>query len=148
MLDFLKKLHVQQTNSTAIQFYRYVFVGGLAFVVDFGALYVLTHYAHIFYVLSASISFIIGSVLNYKLSILWIFSDRPIQNRSLEFWFFVGIGLTGLALNAGIIFIFTHFFGLFYLLSKIISAVIVFSWNFGVRKIFLFSSKVAPTVEN
>lgn len=142
MFNFLKKLHVEKTNDTRIQFYRYIFVGGLAFVVDFSLLGFLTSYFGLYYVLSASISFTVGSVLNYWLSVKWIFAERTMENKVHEFWFFIGVGVTGLGLNALIIFALTHFFGIFYLLSKIISAAIVFSWNFALRKIFLFSGGV------
>lgn len=38
----IKKLFAQNTENTYIQFFRYFFVGGFAFLVDFGLLYVLT----------------------------------------------------------------------------------------------------------
>ena len=36
-----KKLFVGDTDNTLIQFFRYLFVGGLAFVVDFALSYIL-----------------------------------------------------------------------------------------------------------
>jgi putative flippase GtrA len=134
-----KKLHLESTNSTSIQFYRYLFVGGFAFIVDFGLLYLFTNYYGINYIVSASLSFVIGSVFNYALSTKWIFSVRTVANKKTEFVFFIVIGLSGLLLNALIIWFFTHIFGVYYLVSKIISAAVIFSWNFAARKFLLFS---------
>ena len=40
-----KKLFVGDTDNTLIQFFRYLFVGGLAFVVDFALSYILFRFA-------------------------------------------------------------------------------------------------------
>jgi putative flippase GtrA len=44
------------------------------------------------------------------------------------------VGLIGLGLNALIIYIFTELAHVYYLLSKIISTIIVFLWNFLARR--------------
>jgi putative flippase GtrA len=52
---------------------------------------------------------------------------------------FAVIGLVGLGLNEGIIWSFTDLVHFHYLISKIISAIVVFFWNFFARKKILFS---------
>jgi len=47
------------------QFAQYVLVGGLAFVVDFTALFVLTDYFGLHYLVSASLAFLLGLITNY-----------------------------------------------------------------------------------
>lgn len=121
-----------------LQLFRYLFVGGAAFVVDFGSLYLLTQYAGLHYTLSAALSFILGLVVNYLLSIRWVFSERKLRNRSAEFIVFAIIGIVGLGLNVAIIWFFTEYIRLHYLVSKIVAAVLVFLWNFAGRKFILF----------
>src|SRR5689334_22397079 len=87
------------SDSTAVQFFRYVFVGGLAFVVDFGTLYILTSRAGLHYLVSAAVAFLLGSVANYVLSRMWVFPHRTLQNTTVEFAVFALIGLVGLGLN-------------------------------------------------
>lgn len=130
-----------KTNNTFLQLFRYTFVGGFAFLVDFSILFVLTEYFHIHYLLSAAISFIFGLVINYFLSVKWVFNNRVINNRLLEFLFFALIGLIGLGLNELFLWFFTDFLLIYYLLSKIITTFIVYFWNFFARKIMLFNKQ-------
>ncbi len=43
--DKFKKIFYGASDNLLIQFVRYFFVGGFAFIVDFGLLYILTEYA-------------------------------------------------------------------------------------------------------
>jgi len=130
-----------KTNNTLLQLFRYTFVGGLAFLVDFGTLYFLTEFFHIHYLVSAGIAFIFGLTVNYFLSILWVFSSRTMENRLLEFFLFALIGLVGLGLTELFLWILTDIFLIYYLLSKIITTIIVYFWNFFVRKLMLFNKQ-------
>ena len=40
-----KKIFYGASDNPLIQFVRYFFVGGFAFIIDFGLLYILTEYA-------------------------------------------------------------------------------------------------------
>lgn len=135
MIDRLIK---KETDKTHVQFFRYIFVGGVAFLVDFGSLFIFTDIFGIYYLISAPIAFILGLVTNYTLSISWVFNKRTLGNVWHEFIIFSFIGLFGLGLNELIIWLFTDYVGLYYLASKIISAAIILFWNFFARKFTLF----------
>lgn len=137
-MNTIKKLFKHETDKTTIQFFRYIFVGGAAFIVDFGSLYILTDIFGIYYLLSAAIAFILGLIANYLLSISWVFNRRTMNNRLSEFTIFTTIGIIGLGLNEVLIWFFTDYVGLFYLISKIIAAIIILFWNFFARKYALF----------
>jgi putative flippase GtrA len=128
-----------KSNNTFIQLVRYTLVGGIAFVADFGSLYILTEFSHIYYLVSAAIAFSIGVTTKYAFSIVWVFNRRSIQSRWIEFIVFVIIGVTGLGLNLLFMWFFTEKTHLHYLASKIISAISVFCWNFFARKFTLFN---------
>ncbi len=135
----LEKLLKNETNNTFIQLFRYTFVGGFAFIVDFSLLFILTELMGIHYLISAAIALTAGLIINYFLSILWVFDKRKMVNKSVEFTLFAVIGIVGLGLNELFIWVFTEFAGLYYLLSKIISTAIVYLWNFFARKFTLFN---------
>jgi len=135
----LEHLFKKQTNSIFIQLFRYTFVGGFAFIIDFSLLFVLTEYAGIHYLVSAAIALTAGLIMHYFLSIIWVFDKRKLVNKSVEFTLFAAIGIVGLGLNELFIWVFTEFAGLYYLLSKIISTAIVYLWNFFARKFTLFN---------
>lgn len=134
----LNELLFSKTDNTLIQLFRYTFVGGFAFIIDFGSLFILTEFFHVYYLISAAIAFLLGLTTNYFLSILWVFDKRTVQSRWIEFCIFGFIGLIGLGLNELIIWFFTEKIRFHYLISKIISTIIVYCWNFFARKLTLF----------
>jgi putative flippase GtrA len=134
----LSKLFTDKTDSLLIQLFRYTFVGGIAFLVDFGSLFALTEFCGVHYLISAAIAFILGLVTNYLLSIIWVFSRRILKSRWLELYIFALIGVVGLGFNELFIWFFTERINLHYLLSKIVSTVFVYLWNFFARKYILF----------
>lgn len=144
MIDFVKvrkALFTEKTESTVVQLFRYTFVGGLAFIVDFGTLFILTVYLNLFYLISAGIAFILGLITNYALSVNWVFSNRTLDSKGMEFFLFTVIGLIGLGLNELLLWTLTDLLSIYYLFSKIITAIIIYLWNFFARKYLLFNKK-------
>lgn len=137
----LRKMLLGNTTNIFIQFFRYTLVGGLAFVVDLGLLFLLTEYAHLYYLVSATLSFLMGLLVNYILSTQWIFRSSKIKNKKIEFILFGLIGVIGLGLNIVLLYFFTDLIGLYYILSKLITAILVYAWNFLGRRYFLFTAK-------
>lgn len=121
------------------QFVRYLVVGGLAFVVDVGLLFLITELLGVHYLVSATVAFSAGLTTNYILSIFWVFSTRRIANANIEFAIFALVGVIGLGLNDLILWVVTDLGGLHYLLSKLFAAAAVLFWNFLARKLLLFS---------
>lgn len=136
--DLFHKLFYGTTDKLLIQFVRYFFVGGFAFVLDLGLLYILTEYAGLHYLLSATLSFIAGLLVNYIISCLWVFSNSKFKSRIVEFLFFAAIGVVGLGLNDFLIWLFTDCIGTHYMFSKIVAAAVVYLWNFFARKYLVF----------
>ncbi|MCK5591255.1 MAG: GtrA family protein [Candidatus Pacebacteria bacterium] len=134
----LELLFKTKANKLFVQLFRYTFVGGIAFIFDFGSLFVLTEYFNIYYLISAAIAFLVGLTINYYLSIAWVFGKHSIKSKLMEFVIFTCIGFIGLALNEFFIWIFTERGNIHYLHSKLIATVFVYLWNFFVRKYTLF----------
>ena len=134
----LQDLLFGATGSLLQQFSRYLVVGGVAFVVDFGLLYVLTEFAGLHYLISAAIAFLFGLLTNYWLSRHWVFNRRTLNNVAMEFVVFAGIGIAGLGLNEAILWFAQEKIHIHYMIAKAISAAIILVWNFGARKAALF----------
>jgi len=136
----LKKLLGAPSANGLIQFIRYVFVGGMAFVVDYGALFLLAHFAGLHYLLAASISYLLGMVCNYLISVNWVFDFRRVTQWQREFIIFFLIGIAGLILNGVAISLLVEAFGLAYMAAKLVAAALILFFNFGARKMLLFST--------
>lgn len=125
-------------NQVVNQLIKYGIVGGVAFIVDYGLLLLLTIIFEIHYLVSAAISFVAGLVVNYILSRRFVFTDNRLSNRQMEFLIFSIIGVFGVGINEIIIYYLTDVLGIHYMISKIVSTLVVFFWNFFARKYFLF----------
>ncbi len=144
-----KKLFVGDTDNTLIQFFRYLFVGGLAFVVDFALSYIVFrfvfHEQKEFGWIANALSFIAGLVVNYIISTFWIFKSSKVENKLVEFISFAAIGVVGLLITIGITVLFEKWLGdtthLFQIIAKIVSTAVSFLWNFFARKILLYTKK-------
>ena len=135
-----QRIFITETTDWKIQLFRYAFVGGFAFIVDFILLYILTEFAHLHSIISATIAFVAGLVVNYFISTQWIFRQSKLSNIVWEFIIYTIIGIIGLILNDLLLFIFTDYLHIHYMISKIITAVLVMGWNFVGRRTILFKN--------
>ena len=135
------KYFVEETDNTFIQFFRYLFVGGLAAIVDLAASSIAVRVFGIYEVYAIIISFILGLSVNYILSSLWIFRHRKIEKQSYDFIAFAIIGIIGLLMKAGIVWFLTEVPEWMIEFSNSIAIVLVFIWNFLARKYLLYNKK-------
>ena len=131
----LYTLFLDKTNNSFIQFFRYLFVGGFAAVVNIGFLFIFTDMFGIHYIISNILSFILGLITNYLLSISFVFNTEKVSDRKKEFIVYGAIGLIGLAIDTALMFILTSVFSIYYMISKVIATFITFIWNFIARKL-------------
>lgn len=126
---------------------QYVLAGGLAFLFDFAALFLLTEHVGLHYLVSASIAFLLGLTSNYLLCITWIFDYRALKNQAHELAVFSLIGIAGLLLNNLLMFFFTDFLGLHYLVSRAEAALLILFFNFSLKRWLLFSESKKTVLE-
>jgi putative flippase GtrA len=133
-----RSLLLSPTNRLDVQFARYLVVGGLCFVADLGVLVFMTSGLHLYYLLAAAVGFLVGLGMNYLLSTAWVFTERRLTRRWLEFVAFGMIGLLGLGINEILMWLFTEGCGFHYVLSKMTTTGFVLFWNFAARRFLLF----------
>lgn len=119
------------------QIVRFGGVGVLCFLIDYGILNVLTEYAKVYYLLSATISFSVSVIVNYVLSTLFVFDVDKAHSRVRDLLLFVVFSVIGLGLTAGIMKLGVDWLAFDYRLVKIIATAIVMVYNFVTRKLFL-----------
>lgn len=122
------------------QFLRYLLVGGTAFMVDFGLFYLLLRMAVLHYLVAATLAYLAGLLVNYLLSIAWVFEYRRLSHRGQEFLIFAAIGVVGVGLNALLIHFIATSLQITYLQSKLLAAILILLSNFGARKLLLFTA--------
>lgn len=116
---------------------KYIFVGGLCTLLDFTLLFVGAELLGLNYLEVSVFSFLCGVVLNYILCTYWIFRVRVVNQIAVEFLLYVLISLVGLGINTFVIWAGTEYLGLYFMVSKLLSAAITYFWNFFARKFML-----------
>lgn len=137
-------LKIPNNKNIIGQFLRYFVTGGLAFIVDFGVFALSLYYFEIHYLVSNLIGLMAGNVVNYLLSIGWVFSSekrKMEKHRLLEIIVFVLISLFGMGLNEFLMYLFVGVLVVQEMISKIVAAIIVLLYNFFARKYILFKKK-------
>lgn len=126
------------------QFLRYLVTGGLAFVVDFGLFALCLYVFEWHYLLANLVGLIAGLVLNYTMSIVWVFTacERTLEKqKAAEFGLFALVGFAGVGINQLLMYLMVDGLSLNEMVSKMVAAVLVLMWNFGARKLMLFREK-------
>lgn len=153
--QFIREYFVDPPVKGRVQFFRSLFVGAAATVADAGALILLKEFTplsnHV--LIAAAITYILGLVTNYLMSTFWAFRNLNTKKRSTEFIVFCVISTIGFGLNEAIIALFEYVLApmlpqegfipqdKFYIIGKLVATVLVFIWNFGMRKILLYRGK-------
>ncbi|MBR2187884.1 MAG: GtrA family protein [Eubacterium sp.] len=136
----LKALFITPTTNGVLQFFRYLFVGGAATVVDWAVLFLLTQ-GGLYYMVSTVIAFLAGLITNFVLSKLLVFKASEARvGTAAEFASYGLIGVIGLGFTMGIMYLLTEKLHVFYMLSKAAATMLVLVWNYLARKLLLYKN--------
>ncbi|MBR6533838.1 MAG: GtrA family protein [Clostridia bacterium] len=119
------------------QIIRFSIVGFICTVIDFALLYILKEFLDINVYLSTAIAFTVSVIVNYILSVLFVFDVDKSKNQSKGFILFVVFSVIGLILTEGIMHVGTQWLEFNYLIIKIFATLMVMVFNFVTRKLFL-----------
>lgn len=133
-----EKIFKAPTKNTLLQFFRYIFVGGIAAIADFSVLFVFER-AGLHYLAAAVLGFFAGLLVNYLLSKLFVFAaEKAAAKAAAEFIAYAVIGAIGLGMTEAIMYVFAELLKVYYMIGKIAATAIVFLWNFAARKFILY----------
>ena len=124
-------------NELLKQIVKFGVVGTICFGIDYGLMILLTEVGGLDYMISSGISFSVSVVVNYLLSMRFVFRPREAGGRTKEFSVFVMLSVTGLLLTEILMWVNVEKLGLHYMFSKIAVTVIVMGYNFVTKKMFL-----------
>lgn len=139
---------------------RFVLVGGISTVVDFITMAVVLYvdspekydsFINVFFgsqdpssfaaLLGTGLGFSIGVVINYLLSILFVFNENGKVRTVKGFLLFTLLSLGGLLLHEGGMWLFHIKIGVNEWIVKIILTIVVMAYNFITRRLILFNKK-------
>jgi len=123
-------------NKLTKQIFKFLIVGGIAFLIDYALLYILTEYCNIYYLVSSVISFTLSLIFNYIASIKFVFETDKKDSQKHFIIFIIG-SIIGLGINQLVMYVMVELMNVYYMLVKIVATGIVMVWNFITRKIFI-----------
>lgn len=119
------------------QIIRFAVVGGSAFVIDYGILFVLNSFFGVNHLVASTISFSISVIYNYILSTVWVFDVNEEQSKTEQLTVFMVLSIIGLGINELIMWICVDNLGMLVMVGKIVATAVVMVYNFITRKIYL-----------
>ena len=119
---------------------RYFLVGGTAACVDIGLFLLFAKGLGLPYLRVAAATFVIATLVNYVLSVRFVFRSGQRFRRRWEIALVYLVSGVGLALNQAILFLCVEMVHLGLLLSKLTATGTVFFWNYLARRFFVFGS--------
>ncbi len=120
-------------------FSKFTIAGIICALINLFVLFFLTEFLHVYYLISAVISFIVGTSTNFTINKTWTFREKfnhRLFTKSLKFLI---INLFTLMINIALLFFLTEFFHIYYLISQIFAMGITGILNFLCHKKLTFS---------
>ena len=132
------------------QILKFGIVGFFCFLIDFGLTAGLANFFGVHYLISKFVGFVVSAVVNYILSIKFVFTQKKEIDKKKEFIVFIILSAFGLLINEIVMYvcidgIYAHSDmlqsyisdGLMVSISSVIATGIVMIYNFISRKLFL-----------
>lgn len=122
------------------QLHGYLWVGGIAFVIDAGLLMLLVK-SGLYYIAANTVSFMIANVFNFFAGHYWVFHGSRQSNGIFRIYAAVlAISIAGLLINDAVMYVAVDHVALSVLPAKVLATIIVLFWNFGARKRWVYMS--------
>jgi putative flippase GtrA len=143
----------------AERFFKFLVVGTIGFVVDFGTLTLLKELTPLPTVVANTISFSAAVVSNFTLNRYWTYPDSRSKSIMSQLGQFTLVNLIGLVINNTILLLLEPVFDTMivtfsdlpvrgYIPAKMIATVVVLFWNFFVNRYWTYSDVDAVDTAN
>jgi putative flippase GtrA len=118
----------------------YFFVGGISFIVNFAVFLMFVHLMGLHWIAANIAGFLVAAMVNYILSVSFVFESRLFSQRRLEVFLTLVVSAIGVALETLLIYFGYDVANLNLNVAKLGAAGIVFFWNYGTRRFFVFGA--------
>ncbi len=137
-------------SKEAERFSKFLVVGGIGFVVDFGTLTLLKELFQTPTLVANTISFTMAVVSNFTLNRYWTYPDSRQKKLSSQLGQFAIVSIVGLVINNSLLWLLEAPFdnvlatieiavGKGYIPAKMVATVIVLFWNFFINRYWTYN---------
>jgi len=119
------------------QFVKFCLVGFTNMAIDILVYWFFTRLFNIYYILASVLSFVVAVTWSFFMNRRWTFRYNGLDMTSQYVKFFV-VNISVMVLNLSFLFILVDWFGVYDLLAKLMTAVVLAIVNFSVNKLWTF----------
>jgi putative flippase GtrA len=119
---------------------KYVIAGGTAAMTDFALLFILTDFFHVWYIVSATLAFIVAFFVSFFLQKFWTFRDNSRDKMYKQMAMYLGVGATNTCLKAGGMYVLVDYFYLWYILAQAVMAIVLALGSFVIYRFVIFKT--------
>jgi putative flippase GtrA len=134
----LGALVYRQIQSIPVSFFAYFVVGGIAALVDVAGFMLLSSGFGVSWYWAAASSFVAATVVNYLLTICFVFESGVRFRRYHEFLLVMLVSTIGLLFNEVVLWVMMEKAGMARMVAKVTATGTVFLWNYCARHNFIF----------
>lgn len=121
--------------------FRFIVAGGIAAMIDLGALYALTAYIGFHYLTSVVIAFITAFTVSFILQKFWTFRDHSIRNIHQQSMFYFIVSLGNFFLNTYLMYVSVEKIHIHYLVAQILVGGMIACLSFVLYKYVIFAQQ-------
>lgn len=143
--------HFGIPRKEAVRFFKFLVVGTVGFIVDFGTLTFLVEVMGFIPVVANTISFSLAVLSNFTFNRYWTYPDSRSKRRRIQLLQFGVVSIVGLAINNGLLLLLTNPFDLLldavrapsalsgYIPAKMVGTIVVLFWNFFINRYWTYN---------
>lgn len=132
-------MKLKQLLDTYMQgLFGYLIVGGLATIVEWVGFWLFSEKIGIAYLLATTFAFAISTFANWLFGRLLVFRGKQNQALLREILSIYLASIVGLLLNLIIMFVLVQLFAIAKMPAKVIATILVFAYNYLIRKLVIY----------
>jgi len=124
---------VEALKADFFRMIKFSIVGVIGAGINTGFLWILTDFAGLYYLFSSVVAIEIAIMMQFMMNDRWTFKDRKTNDVGQFIKRILKSNLWrsgGLSVNVGVLYLFTAYIGVYYLLSNIFGIICAFSLNY------------------
>ncbi|HEY4527092.1 MAG TPA: bifunctional glycosyltransferase family 2/GtrA family protein [Candidatus Paceibacterota bacterium] len=105
--------------------FRFLAIGTNAALIHIITLYLFTEYAHLWYIYSTVLAFVVAFVFNFSMQKYWVFKSAEHAKIPVQFPLHLVVALINLCINVLLLYLFVEYLGLWYVLAQALASAII-----------------------
>lgn len=109
---------------------RFVVSGGMATLVNVVAIYLATEFLGLWYIVSATLAFVLAVATSFMLQKFWTFADHSTDRLPFQISTFLVIALWGLGLDLVVVYGMVEYLHIHYVLAQLVAGLLIAVQNY------------------